>query len=168
MILGIGQFLLCIPQDTHPFPTAPLLKGLMDIGDALCHREGVHPLITGNRQFTTLLQVTVLSNEDIELLNRRIAFQLRHNETGGLSVACLGIIVIERRQIVQLVTHDTQQVVIEIVTVRAFLDEGLISILLHLSQLGTELWRKLRLLGMHLEIAVVVDHTIEHRLIHQT
>ena len=100
MILGIGEFLLCIAQNTDSFPTAPLLKGLMDIGDTLCHGERIHPFITGNGEFAAFLQVTVGSDEGIEFLNRRIALHLRHNETGGLSVTCLCIIVVKRLQVV--------------------------------------------------------------------
>ena len=130
--LGIGEIFLRITQHTHPFPTAPLVEGRVDIGDTLSDRLTVHPVITVDREFAALLQITVGLDQGIDFLNRRIAFQLGDDETGGLTVARLGIIVVEGLQVVQLITHDTQQVVVEIVTVRTLFDEGLIGILLHL------------------------------------
>ena len=132
MELGIGEIFLRVTQHAHPLPATPLTKGLMDIGDTLRHREGIHPFITGNREFSAFLQVTVSRDEGIEFLNRRILFQLRHDETGSLTVASFCIIVVKGLQVVQLITHDTQQVVVEIVTVRTLFDKGLIGILLHL------------------------------------
>ena len=117
MILGIGEFLLFVTQGTHPSPTAPLLQSLMDIGDALCHWFSVHPFITVDREFAALFQITVFLDEGIEFLDRGIAFQLSHDETGGLTIAGLFIIVIEGLEVIQLIPHDTQQVVVEITTV---------------------------------------------------
>ena len=132
MELGIGEIFLRIAQHAHPFPTAPLVESRVDIGDTLSDRLAVHPVIAVDREFAALLQITVGLDQGIDFLNRRIAFQLSDNETGGLTVARLGIIVVEGQQVVQLITHDTQQVVVEIVTVRTLFDEGLIGILLHL------------------------------------
>ena len=132
-ILRIGEFLFCIAQHAHPIPTAPLLKGFMDIGDTLCHRLSIHPVITVDREFAALLQITVFLDKGINLFNRRIAFQLSHHQTGGLTVASLGIIIVKRLQVIQLITDYTQQVVVEIMTVSTFLNKGLIDTLLHLS-----------------------------------
>ena len=132
MELGIGEIFLRIAQHAHPFPTAPLVESRVDIGDTLSDRFAVHPVITVDREFAALLQITVGLDQGIDFLNRRIAFQLGDDETGGLTVARLGIIVVEGLQVVQLITHDTQQVVVEIVTVRTLFDERLIGILLHL------------------------------------
>ena len=132
MELGIGEIFLRIAQHAHPFPTAPLVESRVDIGDTLSDRLAVHPVIAVDREFAALLQITVGLDQGIDFLNRRIAFQLGDDETGGLTVARLGIIVVEGQQVVQLITHDTQQVVVEIVTVRTLFDEGLIGILLHL------------------------------------
>ena len=37
--LGIDEFLLCIAQDTHAFPRAPLAESLTDISQFLCLRH---------------------------------------------------------------------------------------------------------------------------------
>ena len=100
MILMIGELTLRIAQDSHPFPTAPLLEGFMDIGDSLCHRQTIHPFIAGNGQFATFLQVTVFRNQGIQLFYLGIAFQLSCHQTGSSTVTCPLVIVIERRQIV--------------------------------------------------------------------
>ena len=100
MILMIGELTFRIAQDSHPFPTAPLLEGFMDIGDSLCHRQTIHPFIAGNSQLTTFLQVTVFSNQGIQFLNLGVLFQISNHQTGCLTITRSFVIVIERRQIV--------------------------------------------------------------------
>ena len=98
--LGIGEVFLRITQHTHPFPTAPLVESLVNISDTLSDRFAVHPVITVDREFTALLQITVCLDQSIDFLNRRITFQLGNDETGGLTVTRLRIIIVKGLQIV--------------------------------------------------------------------
>ena len=105
----------------------------------------------------------------------RIPFvHLGSHHTSRSPVAYLLIVLIQGFVVVQFISHHTEHVVVEDLTISPFFHEGIVGLVLHLGKFPAKIFRQFRLLvcrftgtlaGCHKHHDIVIVYLVEHRLV---
>ena len=157
----------------------------MDKVDFLFCRERIiltiHHLITFDGHFTSLRKIAIQFQKRVQSLHLCFfIFPLttfhyfQCHQTGRSTITHFLIVVMKHLVFAQFLTHDTQQVMAEHLTVYTLYNKRLITLVLHLSQLLTEFRCEHRFVRFFSYLTLFISlrqsgilgpHTPEHRLI---
>ena len=166
--LGISHaYFLILKGVFHAFPRTPLTHSLVDIGQSGTFFEIRDLLVSQHSQLSSLRQILIDLNHGVEFLRRSVFVHFSGGDTGSPTITHLIIIGMDILEVaVELITHHTQQIIVEDIRVDTFHDKGRVGLVLHLGQLFTELRRQFWCLYPELQHAILQADSVEHSLIH--